>query len=439
MKKVALIVILAAIISGIGFWWYISIYTKSQTPKEVTLTVWGLWDEEAIINPVLEAYQKSYPNVKISYVKQSTLNYYPRLITQLRSGFGPDIFTIHNSWLPMMISDLVAAPSSVVSFNDFSKAFYPMAKESLTAQNKVYGLPMEVDGLVMYYNEEILRGVNASVPGDWREFAEVAKKVTVVSQEGQIQTAGAAMGATNNVDFWPEIIGLLYFQQPNADIASPNQGKGPEVIQFYTDFITDPRKKTWDSTLPTSTKMFTEGKLAFYFAPARIAQEIKTSNPNLQFKVAPVPQLPAVPGVAEKKIVLGGFWAQAVSARSASSEEAWKFVKYLTTPRVLQVLYQQHLQARGLGRPFPRVEMASLISSHPIFGPVVTQAPYYKSWYLNSTTGDGGINDKIIDHFKGAIDGVLAGQEPKAMLYTTSVGINRVLNSYTPQPTPVKK
>ncbi|KKR82742.1 MAG: ABC superfamily ATP binding cassette transporter, binding protein [Candidatus Daviesbacteria bacterium GW2011_GWA2_40_9] len=106
MKKVALIVILAAIISGIGFWWYISIYTKSQTPKEVTLTVWGLWDEEAIINPVLEAYQKSYPNVKISYVKQSTLNYYPRLITQLRSGFGPDIFTIHNSWLPMMISDL---------------------------------------------------------------------------------------------------------------------------------------------------------------------------------------------------------------------------------------------------------------------------------------------------------------------------------------------
>lgn len=439
MKKIILLVILLATLLGVGFWWYSTIYLKSQTPKEVKLTVWGLWDEEAIVKPVFESYQKSHPNIKITYVKQSLLNYYPRLTTQLRSGSGPDVFTIHNSWLPMMRTDLAPAPSSIISFGDFSKAFYPMAKETLTLNNRVYGLPTEVDGLVMYYNEEILRGVNAVVPKDWQEFSQVAKKVTVVSQDGQIQTAGAAMGSTNNVDFWPEIIGMLYFQQPNADITSPNQGKGPEVIQFYTDFITDPRKKTWDTNLPTSIKMFAEGKLAFYFAPARKAQEIKILNPNLQFKVALVPQLPAAPGAAEKKIAWGGFWAQAVSFRSASSPEAWELVKYLNTPQVLQVLYQQHLQARELGSPFPRVEMANLISSHPVFSPVIIQAPYYKSWYLNSNTSDGGINDDIIENFKGAIDGVLAGQEPKAMLYNTSVGINRVIKSYQPQPTPVKR
>lgn len=439
MKKIVLVVILLAAIFGMVFWWYTSIYTKPQTPKEVDLTVWGLWDEESVIKPVLEAYQASYPNVRIKYVKQSITNYYPRLTTQLRSGAGPDVFTIHNSWLPMMSADLAPAPSSIISFNDFSKSFYPIAKETLTAQNRVYGLPVEVDGLVMFYNEDILKGVNASVPKDWREFAEVAKKVTVTSKEGQIQTSGAALGSTNNVDFWPEIIGMLYFQQPNADVASPKQGKGPDVIRFYTDFITDPRKKTWDINLPSSGKMFTEGKLALYFAPARIAQEIKNTNPNLQFKVAPVPQLPAIPGGAENRIIYGGFWAQAVSARSAFPEESWKLVKYLTTPQVLQVLYQQHLQARNLGRPFPRVEMANLISSHPIFGPVVTQAPYYKSWYLNSTTGDAGINDKIIEHFKKAVDGVLAGQELGSMLDDATLGINKVINSYQPQPTPIKK
>lgn len=436
VKLTVVIVILLAVVLGGGFWFYTTT-SQPKPPKQVSLTFWGLWDEEKVIKPVIEAYQSKYPNIKITYVKQSTLNYFPRMMTQLRSGQGPDIVTVHNSWIPMMLTDLGAAPDGVVSMKDFSKAYYPVAKETLTSKdNRIFALPMEIDGLAMYYNEEILRGINATVPKNWEEFEATAKKVTVISKEGQIQTAGAALGSTSNVDFWPEIVGMLYYQQPDADIVAPDIKRGPEVIQYFAGFITDPRKKTWDRNLPSSTEMFTQGRLAFYFAPASKAQEIKEKNPNLQFKVAAVPQLPALPGQVEKKVAWGGFWALGISNRSADQEEAWKFLKFLSSPQQLQVIYQQHLQERSVGRPFPREDMSNLIASHPIFGAQVVQAPYYKSWYLNSGTGDNEINDKIIGEYKKAIDSSMQGYDTRAALMGATISIKRILDSYKPRPIP---
>lgn len=436
MRKAIILVLIFSLGLGVLFWKYSASFFKTteEEPKIVNLTYWGLREEDTSIRPVIQEYERTHPNTKITYVKQSTLNYRTRVQTQIREGQGPDIFEIHESWVPMFLESLSAAPESVLTIPEFTQTYYPVVKESVTFKNKIYALPLEIDGLALYYNEEILKGVGASVPKTWEEFQNTARKVTVLNQQGQIQTAGAAIGATANIDYWPEILALLFFQQPGSNLHTPNTKEGADVLTFYTSFIIDPSRKTWDVNLPTSTKMFTDGKLAFYFAPANKAQYIKETSPQLPFKTAPVPQLPG------RSVALGSFWVDGVSNKSPNQKEAWEFLKYLSSPETLQFLYQQQTQTKLFGRPFPRVDMANLLISDPLRGAFIAQAPYYKAWYLNSNTQDAGINEEMIGLYSQAVEGVLQGKDAQTSLQSITPGIGQIIAKYTQQPIePIKK
>lgn len=406
--------------------------TPTQENKQINLTWWGLWDEEPLYRSLIDNYQTDHPDVKITYVKQSKINYRPRLQTQLRAGQGPDIFMIHSSWMPMFRGDLVESPESVFPVTEFKQVYYPVMSDNLIISKNVYGIPVEIDGLALYYNEDLLKFANVVPPKTWQEFLDGARKITVKNQQGQIETAGAALGATSNVDFWPEILGLLFLQQPDTNLTSPGNKSGGDVLKFYTSFITDPQNKTWDITLPSSTQMFTDGKLAFYFANAKKADEIRKANPNLKFKVVPVPQLPG------GETNWGGFWAYSVAGK-LNVAAAWQFLKYLSSPQALQILYQQQTQNESVGQAFSRRDMAQLLTNDPILGAFIAEAPTMKSWFLNSEASDAGINDEVIVLYKEAVDNVLQGKDPQASLQGIDVKIKQIIDKYSsPVPT-VKK
>lgn len=411
---------------GVLFWVYQAVWVNRsvQENKTVELSFWGLGEDEAVMRQVADNYQLIHPKVKITYNKQTVLNYRTRVQTQMRSEGGPDIVEIHSSWVPMFWEDLNPLPSSVISAGDFAQTFYPVAKDTLTWQGNIYAMPLEIDGLAMYYNEDILGGVGVGVPSTWQDFIDAARSVTVRNQQGQIQTAGAALGTTSNIDFWPEILGVLFLQQPEGNLAKPANQRGAEVLQFYTNFITDPKSKTWDVTLPASTQMFIDGRLAFYFGPLRQSQLFQ-GNPALHFKVAPIPQLPG------KNVAWGSFWAAAVSSKSQNPKEAWEFLQYLTSPETQQLIYQMRAQNQTLGRIFPRADMGNLLINDPLIGPFVAQAPFYHSWYLNSQTQDRGINEEIINLYSGAVNGVLQGGDPGGLLQTVQTGVAETLNKYS--------
>ncbi|MBI3103587.1 extracellular solute-binding protein [Candidatus Daviesbacteria bacterium] len=426
MKRIIIIVLSLSIVLGFLFWRFgpsVSFFNQPKQQGPVTLTYWGLWEEDGLIKTVLEEYQKQNPNVKISYVRQSSVNYRTRVQTQIREGIGPDVFRIHNSWLPMFEADLAPAPADVFSTDDYKSIFYPVAYDSFVKSNKIYAAPLEIDGLSLFYNEEMLGNVGGNSPKNWQEFIEKAAKMTVRDATG-VKTAGAAMGTAGNVDHWSDILGLLLLQQPGADPADPATSAVAEVLRFYTGFVTDPRKKTWDVNLPRSTDMFAQGRLGFYFAPSWRAHEIRVANPNLQFQIAPVPQL------SGKQANWATFWAEAVSAKSPNPSEAWKFIKYLTSAEAEKLMYQEAAKVRLFGEPYSRVDLAAELANDPLAGAFVTQGPNYKFWYLASNTYDGGLNDEMIKYWEDGINSVLAGSSPQTVLQTVASGVQQILDKY---------
>jgi ABC-type glycerol-3-phosphate transport system substrate-binding protein len=420
VKKAIITVVILAISAGIIFWKFgEAIFQKQE--GVVNLTVWGLAEDEGVYKKLFDIYKLDHPNTNITFVRSSLVNYLPRLSAQLKSGSGPDIFPIHSSWIKSSLDDLSASPQPS---SDFNQSYYPMISEMVVSGDKVYGIPTELDGLVMFVNLDIIKAANTPVPKTWGEFLDSSRKVTVRNSNGGVVTAGAAMGTTINVDFWPEILGLLFYQQPNGNLVVPNNRDGAEVLTFYTSFVLDPRSKTWDVNMPSSTQMFTSGHLAFYFAPIKKAADIKSQNPNLNFSVAPVPQL------SNRTVGWGSFWALSVSKRSPHQKEAWELSQYLTSAKTLQAINLQRTQTGFFPRAYPRVDLASQQLNDPLLSPVVTQGSTYKSWYLTSVNGGAGMSQELTDLYKSAIDSVLQGATPENALSNIASSIRSTMAKY---------
>ncbi|MGI6856258.1 ABC transporter substrate-binding protein [Mesorhizobium sp. 1B3] len=117
----------------------------------------------------------------------------PKLATAFASGQGPDIFIISPGdflryYNGGVLQDLTP------HIDEAARADFP---ESVIANRmvdgKIYGLPMEVEPMAMYYSVKAFEeaGLNENdVPKTWEELLEVAKKLTTPERYGVLfQTA----------------------------------------------------------------------------------------------------------------------------------------------------------------------------------------------------------------------------------------------------------
>ncbi len=402
------------------------IFSRQAGGKEVVW--WGLWEEESVISPLIAEYEQKNPGVKIKYTKESQQDYRERLTNALAKGTGPDIFTFHNTWVPMFTKELDQIPSTVFSAGQFAQTFFPVAASDLTNGAGLAGIPLAYDGLTLYINEDIFSAAGKTPPATWDDLRQIALQLTQKNEQGVITQAGAALGRTENVDHWPEILGLMMLQN-GVSMTNPTGKLAEDALTFYTLFSS--ADGVWDASLPSSTVAFAAGKVAMYFAPSWRAFEILQQNPNLKFKTVPVPQLPKEKA-GQTEINYATYWVQGVWTRSKSKEEAWKFLKFISGKESLEKIYQNASKVRNFGQPYSRVDMVDLLKDHPILGSIVNGAANAQSWYLQSRTWDGptGINSLINKYYEDAVNAVNSGTPATRALETVTAGVSQVLGQY---------
>ncbi|OGM05945.1 hypothetical protein A2125_02380 [Candidatus Woesebacteria bacterium GWB1_43_5] len=396
--------------------------------SEGVVTWWGLWEDENITAPIIAEYEAAHPGVKVSYVKQSQIDYRERLTNALAQGAGPDIFRFHNSWVPMFAAELDTVPAEVFNISDFGQTFYPSAATDLARGTGFVGIPLEYDALALFINTDIFTAAGENPPKTWDELKTLAKELTVVDDRGVITQSGVALGRTENVDHWPEVLSLLMLQN-GASLVRPTGLLAERALEYFTSFSST--DGVWDETLPTSTDAFSGGKLAMYFAPTWRVFEIQQKNPNLKFRTVFLPQVPK-DSPTQPNVSYATYWVEGVWAKSKNKKAAWDFLKFMSEKQTLEKFYQDASAVRGIGEPYPRVDMAGLLREHPILGSIITLAPEAKSWYLASRTYDGptGINSQIESYFRDAVNAVNLGRPAKSALETAAAGVNQVLTQY---------
>lgn len=395
---------------------------RQEVPAQrKTIEYWGLWEPSEVMESVIADFENENPGIEINYVKQSPVDYRERLQTAIQSGSGPDIFRFHASWVPMLKSMLEPIPSSVVSASDFKNNYYPVVSEQLVSQGQYVGLPLMYDGLVLYYNEDILETADETPPSTWSELRTLAVKLTVPSASG-IQRGGLAIGNATNVEHFSDILATLILQN-GGNLADASSIQTRDALLFYTNFQTN--DKVWNETLPSSTVAFARGDVAMMFAPSWRAHEVKALNPNLKFATVPMPQLDE-----DEKVSWSSYWAEGISSSSKNTQEAATFLAYLNRKDVLMKFFSAASEVRAFGEIYPKVDMAEDLGDDKVISSVLEDAIYAKSGYMNSYTHDNGINDQTIDYFKAAVDAIIDGADAEDVQPTLNQGVQQVLKQY---------
>src|SRR3989344_1462428 len=125
-KLGALLLFLATVAAGCGS------SGGGTSNKEAALEFWGVFETTDDIQDFINAYGQKNPRVTISYTKKSIETYQSDLINALAAGTGPDIYAIHNDWLPKYQDKLIEAPDKTFTYKTYKDAFVDVAVEELT-------------------------------------------------------------------------------------------------------------------------------------------------------------------------------------------------------------------------------------------------------------------------------------------------------------------
>ena len=396
--------------------------------SDVKLVYWGLWEEGRVMKPLLDKFKKE-TGITVEYVQKSPRDYRLVLESAIKEGKGPDVFRFHNTWVPMLKEELDDVPADVYSAEEFAQTFYPVAVRDLSWQGRLKGVPLEIDGLVLFYNKDLLAkaGLDKDLPTNWDQLAKQARQLTTYGEGGKINVAGVALGTVNNVDHWSDVVGLMFYQNgvemEKLDTSLDAQGRNlaADVLRYYTHFVTG-SKPTWSEDLPPSTVMFGSGRLAFYFGPSWRAFEFARNGVN--FGIINVPKIPG------DNSEWASYWVEGVSVKSKYKKEAWELVKFLSQAQNLRLFFNEAKKYRLFGEPYARQDMREELAKDPYLSVLAAAAPNMKSYYFASFTHDQGLNDRINDALGFGITQVLSGEEPEGAIREVKRKIDQILASY---------
>lgn len=440
--------------------------TTKRYIQPVTLNYWRVWDGPDDFADIIAAYTAAHPFVKINYRKLRYDEYEQALIEAFATDRGPDIFSIHNSWtrkyqekglitaMPEKITmayPIVSGsikkevtwelrPSPVVNSNkvktDFIDAVYDdvvistIDESTKQPKEQVFALPLSVDTLTMYYNKDLFNNAGiVAAPAFWnREFQQNVKKLTKQNNKGEIIQSGVALGGSDNIERYSDILALLmmqsgaemmdknqvtFYKAPNSS-TQKNYFPGQDALRFYTDF-TNPSKEvySWNNTLEKSLDMFINNKLAIMFGYSYMLPEIKARAPKLNFALAGMPQIED----SAYSINFANYWVETVSSKILTNAEnlqkgndyakqklntAWDFIRFAAEEKQAKKYLDKTKKTTALRSLIPEQ------SEDPELGMFAKQLLTAKSWYRGH---DANAMEMII---KDMIDSVVSGQKPIA-------------------------
>src|SRR3989338_9323429 len=85
----------------------------AQANRPITLKWWRVFDDETSVRPIIESYKALHPNVTIEYRKLRFEDYEQELINALAEDRGPDILSVHNTWVQGYEGKLAPLPPTI--------------------------------------------------------------------------------------------------------------------------------------------------------------------------------------------------------------------------------------------------------------------------------------------------------------------------------------
>jgi multiple sugar transport system substrate-binding protein len=304
--------------------------SNSSLTGTVTWVVWGSEDEFDRFLALGDVYKERFPNVDLQLRLIPSDQYDEALLTQFAGGTSPYTFHANEDQVLQfgLRQQLMPLESMLESDPSFGiDNFYPRLLEPATVQGTLYGIPVDDNPMVLYYNADLF--ASKGVPNPW-ELYEAGEWNWETYRETAAAVTDAETFGTHLDSWWGPI--FPYFWQngiepfdPETYLTNLDQPEALETLEFLRTMIVEDRSMYY---VPQGTQgaigantLFQSGRLGMYNAGRWMVPTYKDIT-DFAWDIVPLPK-----GKVEATSVPAAWQVVSVQTPEADLPAVWEWVK----------------------------------------------------------------------------------------------------------------
>ncbi|WP_326731728.1 extracellular solute-binding protein [Streptomyces phaeochromogenes] len=325
--------------------------STSATEGTVTLVT----DTKADVEPLIAAFEKKYPKIKVKLTVPAAGAIMTTVRTQLSAGTAPDVIRVWPAGgNPLSIKELTKQNLlKDLSSDSWTTGLTDADKTAMSIDGKVYGAPVTVTGIGALYNQQALAAVGATEP---QTFSDVLALCAKAKAKGKSAfSIGAKDSWTTQMVPYALTSTLVYGPDPDF---SAKQAKGTTTFadsgwkKGLTEFQTmvkegcfqkSPNGTSYDESMNRVSKGDSVAVLMATNAEAALKQKAASGT---TFGLFP---LPATDNAADTYQVGGIGSAYAINAKAKHPALAQKLLDFISSPQGVALI----ATATGSGPALP--------------------------------------------------------------------------------------
>ncbi len=320
--------------------------TVAPTAAPVHLEVFTRFADgpsKTFFDEVAAGFMQQNPNITVTVTSADNQTYKSEIGVRLGSDNPPDIYF---SWEGVYAENFVTAgkaldlTSYVQGDTAWSGKIVSNQFGPFTFNNKIYGIPIIMDGKTFYYNQDIFKELNLSVPTNWDEFMQVLKVLKgskyIPISLGNVDdwATGHYMTTLNQRVVLPDVLKADYALTSDKPFTDPSYVQALKYLQQLVPyFTTQPNSVTYEQGISD----FVNGKAAIYYEQFNQVQYIEPAKFNWSWF-----DMPPISGAAgDQHALTGAPQGFMVFAGTKHPDEAVAFLKYLTSVDVASKMVKE--------------------------------------------------------------------------------------------------
>jgi multiple sugar transport system substrate-binding protein len=308
--------------------------TEATPTEEVTINFWHHYsaqsaENETLTNKLIPKFEEENPGIKVNAVSHEWADLHEKILISAQSDTLPDVARLDSAWIPEFekMGILVPLDQEISDFNDVAGGLLDSAMSTATVGEHSYGLALNTNSKILFYNVKALEEAGIAVPTTMDEFVSAAKALAGTNENGQ-QVWGydePALAGWNLCPFIWSMGGALTNDEETAASGYINSPETVKAIETLAELYQEGAITGWNSGDIPMTDGFGTGRYMMLLeGPWKVA-EMAGAYPDFEYATTEIPA-----GDGGSISVLGG---EDISMfNSANKDAAWKFMKFMTSP-----------------------------------------------------------------------------------------------------------
>jgi multiple sugar transport system substrate-binding protein len=306
--------------------------TGASSTTKTTITFWNAYnvtdpENQTLLTRVIPAFQQKYPNITVKSQNIPYNSLLQKLIATVAGGAGPDVVRTDIIWMPQLAKIGALVPTDDIVAQRKNE-FYPGPLATCAYKGKYYGLPLDTNTRVIFYDKTLLSQSGVTQPPTTTaDFQTLSAKISALNKN--------FFGyAESGLDPWNILPWIWSFggEVTNGDytkssgyINSPQSVAALEyLVGLYKNRSLAPNLLGGSSYSPDDE--FGKGHVGFILEGPWVPPTMQQTYPQLQYAMAPMPAGPAGSSIS----VVGGEDITVMSS-SKNIDAATTFMQFMTS------------------------------------------------------------------------------------------------------------